>query len=543
MRLFTLLQTRYDQLHTAVTNYIKKTISSYSDQNSDSTVFGQLLNVTESISQNILLYLEDSLTEQNKLTVQRKKSIYSLAAQSGYIPSYGSAGAAYIKFIRIPSALSVSSIIIPNRSVLLCTQNNLKYNIILDSDSIMMNDSSVNKKFKVVEGKFESQSFVSEGGDLYTIPVNFNGDTDFDYLSVVVNEEEYERADSLYDMNSGDKKYIIQPNINGGIYIIFGNSSHGTPLQEYDSVKVTYLLHSGEAGTIDGLSDCYFTFEDEIYDVNGETVSVSELYSIQLYSKDSIVPGTYSESIEQVKNMIGYNSRSLVLANTNNYKQVLSRFSFVGYNRTWVDDGTTKIHSIIVRDFGTKDYFSLSESDFMLDDIQKNTIYNYIKTTDKQLMGVTYDIKDPVIKKYACFIYLKMKDTVYDNSYVESQIKSLISNYMISEMNDLFIPKADFIHLIKQNISEVDSVDLYFMSEANEQAIKNGYYIDNGKKYMVYNSEDPGLGLDEYGNIQLTNNSDIPVLMGGWSYKSSDGILYDDDQYTTISDPIVINIV
>lgn len=42
------------------------------------------MTVIAGIAHNIMLYIEDSLVEQNKYTAQRKKSVYGLASLSGY---------------------------------------------------------------------------------------------------------------------------------------------------------------------------------------------------------------------------------------------------------------------------------------------------------------------------------------------------------------------------------------------------------------------------------------------------------------------------
>ena len=103
---------------------------------------------------------------------------------------------------------------------------------------------------------------------------------------------------------------------------------------------------------------------------------------------------------------------------------------------------------------------------------------------------------------------------------------------------------------IKEKISEIDGVDIYFLSERNELALIQNKYEDverlfnpttntyNEKKTTVYlyEGEDPGLGMDEHGNIYLKNEYQFPVIMGGWSYKSSNN----SDDLTFIDDPLII---
>ena len=76
MKLFSLLDTQYSRFSQAVRSYLSKTLSSNNAAYGNNTIFGQMINVLQGAVQNVMLYIEDSLTEQNKYTAQRKKSIY-----------------------------------------------------------------------------------------------------------------------------------------------------------------------------------------------------------------------------------------------------------------------------------------------------------------------------------------------------------------------------------------------------------------------------------------------------------------------------------
>mgnify|MGYP007037170089 FL=1 len=56
----------------------------------------------------------------------------------------------------------------------------MKYNIILPQEAITfsLTDDLSNKFIQVVEGNFETQTFLSTGAQLYTQTVLFNGDID-----------------------------------------------------------------------------------------------------------------------------------------------------------------------------------------------------------------------------------------------------------------------------------------------------------------------------------------------------------------------------
>lgn len=559
MNVLNLLQMRFNDLQNQVRVYLSKTLKDYNENYGNNTILGQLINVLGSTVQNVLLYIEDGLTEQNKYTVQRKKSIYSLAQLGGYNPSMGKAASCMVKMTIRPNNYNSYSITIPNKTKLVCSKNGMKYNIILPQEAVTFSiaDDIQNKFLQIVEGNFESQSFISSGGQLYTQNVLFNSDIDIDFLEVKVNNEVWERKESLYDMDPIANQYVVKTSLNKGIDILFGNNQYGKSLNTGDKIDVTYLLHNGELGNIDVDEDVYFLFQDNIKDTEGESIDGNGIFVIKLTDSSSVSGGTYSESATKVKEMIGYNSRALVLADPKNYKVLLNRFSFVGYNRTWSDEGSLIVNSIILKNYKQmlergSDYFNLQKSDLFLTESQKTSLKNYIANSGQQLAGVTYKINDPEVCKYAAYVYLKMKDVQYDKPSVEQSIRDAVGDFFMNIQNDMFIPKSDLVSVIKKASDAIDGVDLYFLGEKNEKAIIDKHYINKTYSYnpskgnydikeeMVYVEDgvNPGIGFDEYGNIYLDNNDQFPVLMGGWQFRSSSQ--GEAPQYTTISNPLIL---
>lgn len=559
MKILNLLQTKYTEYLNQVKLYLSKTLSDYDENYGNSTVIGQLINVLGSTVQNMLLYIEDALTEQNKYTAQRKKSIYSLAQLSGYNPSLGKASSCVVKLMVQPNNYNLYSAVIPNKTKLVCSYNGLKYNIILPQEAITIpiNSDCSSKQVQVVEGTFETQNFVCTGGQMYSQTVLFNSDCDIDYLEVYVNDELWERIESLYDMEPNANQYVVKTSMTKGIDLLFGNEQLGKALSANDKITVTYLLHDGEQGNINTQEDVYFSFEDDIIDASGNNINANEIFVLKLNDSNGITGGAYSETTAKVKEMIGFNSRALVLADPKNYKQFLRKFSFVGYSRTWSEEGSLIVHSIILRNYAQllengSDYFNLKLSDLLLTESQKNSIQQCIQNSGQQLVGVTHKIVDPKICKYACYVYLKMKDTQYDKNSVEQAIRNAIGEFFTDINSDYFIPKSNLIKVIKESSSYIDGVDLYFLSEKNEEAIIDRKYINeiytfnpskgtyDIKSELVYveDGTNPGLGLDEYGNIYLSNHDEFPVLMGGWKFLSSSK--GSAPQYTSINDPLTI---
>lgn len=544
MKIFTLLQTKYNQFEDSVKRYLSQTLSTYNSNYGNNTIFGQLINVLGASIQNIMLYIEDAMVEQNKYTAQRKKSIYGLAALSGYNPSFGQATNVSLAVSYTPSNNEVLDVIINDKEQFTCTQNGLIYSLVLPQEAIILSPTKDNstRYLSVVQGKFENQTFISTGGKYYTQNFNFIGNLDTKYLTVKINNEKWEYVESFYDMIPDGKQWTYKTSPISGIDIIFGNDVHGRALQDGDIIEITYLIHDGEAGNLNVNVETYFVFNNPIKDINNEEVDGNNIFNITFASLDAVTSGSNSESIDQVRQMIGLNSRALVLANPNNYKALLNKLSFCGYNRTWVEKGSLVVNSLIMKNYkmllnDKKTYFDLTEDDFKLTDSQKSSVKNFIQSNKNQMAGTVYNIFDPEICKYAIYIYLNFNNKSYDKIFIEDSVRKLIADFFSEIQSDIFIPKSDIIQLIKNNISNVDGVDVYFLSEKNETAIqkqsytKTNYvynvstntYSKNTQTIYLYDGENPNLGLDSHGNIYLDSDEQFPVLMGGWDYLNQNG--------------------
>ena len=554
MRLFSLRNIQFNQILSDITSYLANSTGSVKAINK-STVFGQLITVIAGIAHNIMLYIEDSLVEQNKYTAQRKKSVIGLAALSGYQPSYGKAAGVWVRVAHKVNNRTPLDVIISEHQQILCSQNGLYYNMILNKPAMVVkcDTNLANEYIYAVQGQFETQRFVASGGALYTQNIRFVSFMDTDYVEVKVNGETWTRRDSVFDMDANERAYTVKYNPISGIDIVFGNGVNGALIKEDDIIEVTYLLHDGESGNVDVNESGYFLFSRMLKDIAGDDVDGNTCFDIRFASDDAVAAGANSESIDQIRQMIGFNSRSLVLSDSNAYKAFLNKFSFVGYNRTWSDPGSLVVNSLVMRNYkldmkAGEDYFKLREDQFKLSDIQKTSIQNAIGKSGMQLAGTAYDILDIELCKYACYVYLKLKDNSADHELISTQVRSLIGNFFGDINSDSYIPKSDIVNLIKNNIDDVEGVSCYFLSERNETAIQKEWYED--KQYLydpstgtyhtktvtvrLQHGENPMLGLDAHGNIVIDSNHQFPVLMGGWDFLNKAG------QEVTIADPLII---
>ena len=554
MQLFKLKNIQFDAILQDIKQFLSKSIGGNTNIG-QSSVFGQLLTVISAVAHNIMAYIEDALVEQNKYTAQRKKSIYGLAAQSGYQPSTGRAAGVWLQIASKPANETGLDVVVFDRARLICTQNGLYYVAVLNSPSITLSsDNATGTQYiYAVQGRMETQRFVSTGGNLYAQNIPYVGYIDTQYLKVYINGELWEQSASLYDMTPDSKEYYIRFNPVTGLDIVFGNDVHGRPLQQNDVIEVTYLLHDGEGGNLEVDDNTYFIFADTLTDTSGEHVNANGIFRISFATKDSVASGSNSESTAVTKQMIGFNSRALVLADSNNFRNFLSKYSFVGYNRTWSEKGFMVINSMVMQNHKLhmsrgSDYFKLTDQDFLLTPLQKASIKNALERSGQLLAGCTFNMVDIDLAKYALYVYVKLADANISHEYISTQIKQYVGEFMSNTSSDSYIPKSDIIKVIKDNISGIDGINVYIISEDNEKAIMNGEYIDKTYRYnpstgtyatketriKVYPGDNPSLGLDAHGNILVDKDNQFPVFMGGWQWKTEDGSIVTTEPITII---------
>lgn len=554
MQLFKLKNIQFDAILQDIKQFLSKSIGGNTNIG-QSSVFGQLLTVISAVAHNIMAYIEDALVEQNKYTAQRKKSIYGLAAQSGYQPSTGRAAGVWLQIASKPANETGLDVVVFDRARLICTQNGLYYVAVLNSPSITLSsDNATGTQYiYAVQGRMETQRFVSTGGNLYAQNIPYVGYIDTQYLKVYINGELWEQSASLYDMTPDSKEYYIRFNPVTGLDIVFGNDVHGRPLQQNDVIEVTYLLHDGEGGNLEVDDNTYFIFADTLTDTSGEHVNANGIFRISFATKDSVASGSNSESTAVTKQMIGFNSRALVLADSNNFRNFLSKYSFVGYNRTWSEKGSMVINSMVMQNHRLhmsrgSDYFKLTDQDFLLTPLQKASIKNALERSGQLLAGCTFNMVDIDLAKYALYVYVKLADANISHEYISTQIKQYVGEFMSNTSSDSYIPKSDIIKVIKDNISGIDGINVYIISEDNEKAIMNGEYIDKTYRYnpstgtyatketriKVYPGDNPSLGLDAHGNILVDKDNQFPVFMGGWQWKTEDGSIVTTEPITII---------
>ena len=292
-------------------------------------------------------------------------------------------------------------------------------------------------EFKIVQGKFVRSTYVAKGYNLETIHMTCTSLFDRSYFEVKVNGEIWNEVGNLYDMGENTHDYIISLGYDNTIDIIFGNDVYGKTLNEGDTVTIDYLIHDGKFGNILSSDGYDFSFNEYGMDSLNNPVNLNEFTSISLMN--CISGGNNSDSIQFIRDMIGTNSRSLVLVSEDNFKLFFKRFSFIGYVACWSEPNTMLINVTCLTNIkdnikSIDEYYSMNTADMLLSSSQKEMIENTLENSKKTFAGITVKFQDPVIRKYAFICYVKI-DNVYNKDITVQSIRDELGNYFLSIEN------------------------------------------------------------------------------------------------------------
>ena len=520
--------------------YLNKEYEQAEEVFTPASPFGQVLTVMANLGELIFFYLEAVATELNITRARNIESIYGLSRLTGHDPTRGISAKGIIGLrLNTKAATLVNGdyVQILNNAVCEIGQNGLKYFIRFDSDFIRLEKTTrAFTNVELVQGEIEDQQFTGTGQPLQSYNLSTKEPTDQFIVKVEVDGKVWKNVDSLYDMNANDECVMVKTSVNGGLTIFFGNLQFGTPPPLGAIIKVTYVKTRGSAGNIGG-KNLDIKFVDEGTDVSGERIDLNEVLSLNIIRNPMF--GSDNEDPDFTRLIAPYQSNSFVLANPNNYIHYLSKydqFSFIDAYNTKNDEYLNDdniIYLFLIPDVAKKitsdkDYFTVDESEFTLTADEKEMVYDILNESGRQVVTAEVRINDPIIKKYALNIILRYVDG-FDKDAIRTDIRKQLNNYFLSINRRDRIPRSDIISMV-ENVDGVDSVNVYFISKENEEAIAAGEYfvpvfgtdpltdqktlIEN-KKIVLTPGEDPQLGLDEFGDVKI-GPDDIPIIRGGW---------------------------
>jgi hypothetical protein len=507
-------------------NFLQSTFNQTRNVFTTASAWGQLLFVLENLSQLILYFIEDSITELNIYEATRDYSVKSLARISGYNPARAMAaqGEVAISWNLKIADVGGGAVIIPENTRIQCEQNGLPYTIILNGPRVKISLTRGSAfRFKIAQGTFSNSTFTGTGRALqsYNVPVKGGVTVDQFYVNVYINGNKWRMYDSLYDIPLEGEGYLVKSGISEGIDVYFGNSNFGKVPQPGSFIRVDYLLTGGSLGNLRSTSTApiRFKFLDQGTDLLGAEVNLNDYLQIITTVDPSF--GADEEPIAITRLAAPKTSRSFVFANASNYEIYLQKFNifsqiqaFSTFDDEYLDDDNV-VYLYLVPDItvgltSNQDYFSIPLSSFLLTEAQKLAILNLIEDSGSMIATTVVKIIEPAISRYVGNAVI----TVFegnDPEIIKDKIQSTISEYFINLKRRDKIPRSDMIALI-ESIPGVDSVSFYFVGQANE-----AYHATVDNLPNVSSSElATNIGFDDFGDI-IIKRGELVVLRGGWN--------------------------
>jgi hypothetical protein len=462
-------------------------------------------------------YVEDSINELNIYTAQRPNSIRGLARIAGHNPTRAIAATGTLKFTYNGAKVDMygNTVVIPNFTTLQCGTNGLTYTLVMDQEAVTIDLSGKNTiEVYTMQGAIEAQSFTGTGAALqsFTTTPKKNFIIDNFFVKVYVNNEEWKKYDSLYDISYNENACIVKTGIDSGIDVFFGNTYFGAQPPLGAVIRVEYMTTSGNAGNIITDSSPPFKFLQQGYDIAGEEVDLNKILSIAMIEPFSF--GSDAEPIALTKLLAPKTSRSYVLANTDNYVYFFQKFNFFSVidafntlgDENLEDDNTVYlflIPDVNKRKKSSDDYFSVPINLFRLTSDEKRKVYELIERSGQKIMTVVNKVVDPIISRYVMMVNVTAFEG-FNKDIIRQQIISKCSDYFLNNRRRDRIPKSDLIAVI-ESVEGVDSVNVYFVCEKNEQFKKD-----------PNNAAKKDIGLDEFGDI-IMDRGELVVIRGGWA--------------------------
>ncbi len=539
LQIFKYNRIQFDQLYSDVRNFMTTKFLQVGEVFSPASAYGQLLYVILDLARLMFYYIEDSITELNIMTAGRSQSIIGLARLAGHNPtrSIAASGTLMLGYNGTTVDMYGNTVIIPNYSKLVDQNTGLNYLITTNTEEVRINLSGKQTaEVKVTQGSFEVQTVTGTGRPLqsYNIKPKKGNQIDNFIYRIYVNNEQWKNYDSLYDIPYDAPGVIVKTGMDTGIDIFFGNLYFGRIPEVGSVIRVEYLVSDGDAGNILMDEIPNFEWEDDGFDLAGNTVDLNAIIKIGMGKP--IIFGSDAEPLFLTRVLAPKTSRAYVLANADSYVYFLEKYNFfsvVDAFNTFEDNDVSDdnvVYLFLIPDVNKRkpsnsNYYTIPQSLFLLSPDEKQKIYDVIEESGQKTLNTIVKIIDPIIKKYVLNLNVRTFEG-YSKDIIRQNIISKTSDYFLKNRRRDKIPTSDLVAIV-ESVEGVDSVNVWFMSEENE-----AYHAIPANANSTVD-----IGLDEFGDITI-GRGELALIRGGWPDRN--GVMLEDS--TSQSKPSTINI-
>jgi hypothetical protein len=546
-----LTEITFDGIKTKIETYLKQEYSKSNIIYSPSSPYGQILFVIQNLFQLSLLYLKNSVKQYDISDANSNniKIIRNTAVVAGHLPSRSASATGVLKFsvktsVDISSDIPGNRITFTNKQLLKNKTNGLNYSLQLGSDKITykVDTNSVQIFINLIQGEWITEPFTGDGTINQTfqiVPRSAKQDVENYNVQVLVNGVYWTVKKHLIELLSDEQACVVRTGYNGGIDVVFGNSSFGAIPPVAANIQVSYLLTDGNIGNIFRRTPNDWTFVESAIDGFGNTIDASKIFDISIYNDINF--GADMEDISFTKNILPISSNNFVLALPQQYAYAIKRLGLFSYVNAYEQYGTIYIvaaPNVSLFKNQNADYFSIPLSAFQIDSYEASKIDTYLRAGGNILLTKRYQIVSPDTSLYTINVFYISYSDAQDDT-VNTQINDVISNYFLSFNRINRIPKVELVTAIAA-ISDIHSVDVNFVSKKNEDyhrqnniTVNNlkstaagAFQVSTAQQVIGYTASQV-LGLDPVLGDILFEPNEIPIIRGGFYDRNN--VFYSDD--------------
>ena len=322
----------FDQIKSQIKDHLRAN-SNFTDFDFEGSNFSVLI---DTLAYNTYITSYNANMVSNEVFIDSatlRENVVSLARNIGYLPSSRKSAKATVSFFVDTSSLTTNPTTMTLRAGLVALSDsfggtNFTFCIPEDVTVPVTDDSAFFENIEIYEGTFLTKEFTVDTSNIdqrYVIP-NSNADTSTLVVQVKessfdISSVKYQLAQSLIDINSTSKIFLLQESADEKFELLFGDGIFGNRLENGNVITTTYVITNGDLGN--GASN--FTFSGRLVD-NDDRVVTTGVSAISVISPAQ--GGGEIESTDSIRKYAPLKYASQNRAVTNQDYEVLTKQVF-----------------------------------------------------------------------------------------------------------------------------------------------------------------------------------------------------------------------
>ena len=390
---------------------------------------GQMMAEFYGALANLVLYYQERAAQELYLpTAKNKSSVINLVALLGYKPKRVISAYAVnpdsatptnaTVIFTIPTALGDSNSLTIGKYTKLATATGLPF---LTTTSTTFTGSSVTKSVDIIQGKYQSLQYSSDGTDNQEYQLQYTN-VENTSIEVQVNGITWTQVDSFLLGGPASQWYKVIPNLDDTVTVQFGDNVYAQAPTATDVIVVSFILSDGSAGNVYAANAINTIVTQPWIDALGNKVEVT------VTNLDSVLGGADAEGIEEIRSEAPKVFQTGDRAVTKeDFKSILLNCPIVDIMsaNAWGENEETPPNYTM---FNRVKLCTVLAGWNVLSDSFKDDLGSYLYT--KSMMTVKYTFVDPDIIDIIPTIDLKV---------IKGNVLETVRENVISLVNDEFV--------------------------------------------------------------------------------------------------------